>query len=136
VFLGTRAAAQKMAAGSGGSIINISSVASTHPTPEVLPYAAAKAGLNALTEGFARALGPDVRVNAIVAGTFLTDVSRTWDMDAFERQARRFALRRGARPDEIVGTILYLASAASSYTTGALIAVDGGYAPLDGEGSS
>lgn len=53
----------RMAAGDGGSILNISSVAAIRPTPDVLPYAAAKAGLNALTEGLAQALGPRVRVN-------------------------------------------------------------------------
>ncbi|HEV7534000.1 MAG TPA: glucose 1-dehydrogenase [Acidimicrobiia bacterium] len=121
---------ERMAEGDGGVIINVSSVAAVHPTGEVLPYAAAKAGLNALTEGFARALGPRVRVNAIMAGTFLTDISRAWDMSLFERQAAGFALQRAARPDEIVGTMLYLASEASSYTTGAVIPVHGGYAPL------
>jgi NAD(P)-dependent dehydrogenase (short-subunit alcohol dehydrogenase family) len=92
----------------------------------VLPYAAAKAGLNALTAGLARALGPAVRVNAIMAGTFLTDVSKAWDMDAFDARAQTFALQRGGRPEEIVGTALYLASDASSYTTGAVLTVDGG----------
>ena len=67
-----------------------------------------------------------MRVNAIMPGTFLTDISRAWDMDAFERGAKAFPLQRGGRPDEIVGTALYLASEASSYTTGAVIPVDGG----------
>jgi NAD(P)-dependent dehydrogenase (short-subunit alcohol dehydrogenase family) len=70
-----------------------------------------------------------VRVNAILPGTFLTDVSRAWDMEAFGRQAERYALRRGGAPEEIVGAALYLASDASSYTTGALLNVDGGYLP-------
>src|ERR671937_297804 len=65
----------RMAAGEGGSVINISSVAAVRPHPAGLPFAAAKAGLNALTVGFAEALGPRVRVNAIMAGTFLTDIS-------------------------------------------------------------
>src|SRR5689334_10457335 len=92
----------RMARGGGGSIVNVSSTASVRPTPDVLPYAAAKAGLNALTEGFAQAFGPTVRVNAIMPGPFLTDISKAWDMDAFERRAQRFPLRRGGRPDEIV----------------------------------
>ena len=116
----------RMAAGDGGSIINISSIAAVRPTPNELPYAAAKAGLNTITAGFAQALGPKVRVNAIMAGPFLTDISRAWDMEAFERDAARFPLRRGGRPEEIVGAALYLAGEASSYTTGAVIAVDGG----------
>jgi NAD(P)-dependent dehydrogenase (short-subunit alcohol dehydrogenase family) len=121
VLVGTR-----MAEGSGGSIINISSMAAARPRADVLPYAAAKAGLNAVTAGLAQALGPRVRCNAIMAGTFLTDVSRSWDPAAFEARAQRFALRRGGQPDEIVGAALYLASDAASYTTGAILTVDGG----------
>ena len=117
---------ERMAAGDGGSIINISSAGAVHPRPGILPYAAAKAGLNALTAGFAHALGPKVRVNAIMAGTFLTDVSKAWDQDAFAARARTFALQRGGDPDEIVGAALYLASDLSSYTTGSVLTVDGG----------
>jgi NAD(P)-dependent dehydrogenase (short-subunit alcohol dehydrogenase family) len=119
----------RMAADGGGSIVNISSVAARHPRPDSIPYAAAKAGLDAITEAFAYAWGPAVRVNSILPGTFLTDVSRAWDMDAFAEQAERFALRRGGEPEEIVGAALYLASDASSYTTGTQLRVDGGYLP-------
>jgi NAD(P)-dependent dehydrogenase (short-subunit alcohol dehydrogenase family) len=117
----------RMAAGDGGSIINISSVAAIKPTPETIPYAAAKAGVNAITVAFAHAFGPSVRVNCIMPGTFLTDVSDHWDMEAFEARAQTFALKRGAEPEEIVGAILYFAGSASSYTTGSLLRVDGGY---------
>jgi len=66
-------------------------------------------------------------VDRIAPGPFLTDVSEAWDLDAFERSARAgFALGRGGEPHEIIGTALYLASDASSYTTGAVIDVDGG----------
>jgi NAD(P)-dependent dehydrogenase (short-subunit alcohol dehydrogenase family) len=116
----------RMAAGGGGSIINISSAAAMRPRPGALPYAAAKAAVNAITVGFAHAFGPSVRCNAIVAGTFFTDVSKSWDSEAFQDRARGFALGRGARPDEIVGAALYLASDASSFTTGSLLTVDGG----------
>jgi NAD(P)-dependent dehydrogenase (short-subunit alcohol dehydrogenase family) len=116
--------------GAGGSIINISSGAALHSTPDVLPYAAAKLGLHALTQGFAAAYGPNVRVNTIVAGRFLTDVSRSWDLEALYALLHRFQpLQRAAQPEEIIGTTLYLASQASSFTTGAVISVDGG-APL------
>jgi NAD(P)-dependent dehydrogenase (short-subunit alcohol dehydrogenase family) len=117
----------RMAAGDGGSIINISSGAATRPTPDVIPYAAAKAGLNAMTRAFAHAFGPSVRVNCIQAGPFLTDISKAWDMEAFTARAETtMALRRGGEPDEIVGAALYFASAASSFTTGAILPVDGG----------
>ena len=116
----------RMAEGAGGSIINISSAGAVHPRPGILPYAAAKAGLNALTAGFAHALGPKVRVNAIMAGTFMTDISSAWDPEAFATRAQTFALKRGGEPDEIVGAALYLASDLSSYTTGSVLTVDGG----------
>lgn len=120
-LLGTR-----MAESGGGSIINISSAGAVHPKPHILPYAAAKAGLNAITVGFAHAFGPTVRVNAIMAGTFLTDVSKAWDADAFAQRAESFAAKRGGEPDEIVGAALYLASDLSTYTTGSILTVDGG----------
>jgi NAD(P)-dependent dehydrogenase (short-subunit alcohol dehydrogenase family) len=116
----------RMAAGAGGSIINISSVASLRPDPAFLPYAAAKAGLNAITEGFARAYGPTVRVNAIVAGMFATDISNAWGPETFERVGRTLALGRVGEPGEIVGAALYLASEASSYCTGTMLRLDGG----------
>jgi len=115
-----------MAEGDGGSIINISSMGAVRPRAAILPYAAAKAGLNALTVGFAHTFGPSVRVNAIMAGTFLTDVSKAWDMEAFDQRAQGFAAKRGGQPEEIVGAALYLASDASSYTTGSILTVDGG----------
>jgi NAD(P)-dependent dehydrogenase (short-subunit alcohol dehydrogenase family) len=116
----------RMAAGEGGSIINVSSTGAVRPRADIVPYAAAKAGLNAVTGGLAHAFGPTVRVNAIMCGTFLTDVSAAWDMDAFARRAATFALGRGGQPSEIVGTALYLASDWSSFTTGSVITVDGG----------
>lgn len=116
----------RMAQDGGGSIINISSVAAQRPTADALPYAAAKAGLNALTEGLAKAFGPAVRVNTIMAGPFRTDISKAWQPDTVERIARRHALGRVGEPDEIVGAALYFASDASSFATGAVLRLDGG----------
>ena len=111
----------------GGAIINISSTASVTASPGAEPYGAAKAGLNAITRSFAYALGPNVRVNCIMAGPFLTDVSKAWDMEAFkERAAKSIPMQRGGQPEEIVGAALYLASDTASFTTGAVLAVDGG----------
>ena len=118
---------ERMAAGDGGAIVNVSSNAAVQATPGSEPYGAAKAGINSLTLSLARAFAPKVRVNCIQAGPFLTDISKAWDMEAFERNAKRdIALGRGGQPDEIIGTALYLASAAGSFTTGAIIPVDGG----------
>jgi NAD(P)-dependent dehydrogenase (short-subunit alcohol dehydrogenase family) len=120
---------EHMAAHGGGSIINISSIASVAPSAGETPYAAAKAGLNALTLSTARAFGPTVRVNTIMAGPFLTDISLAWDLERFAETAKRtIPLQRGGEPHEIVGAALFLASRASSYTTGATIKVDGGAA--------
>lgn len=117
---------KRMAEGDGGAIVNISSIASLVPMPRVVPYAAAKAGLNAMTVSLAREYAPRVRVNAICAGPFLTDISRAWTEDMRERADN--ALSRNGDPREIVTSALYLASPASSFTTGALIRVDGGAA--------
>jgi NAD(P)-dependent dehydrogenase (short-subunit alcohol dehydrogenase family) len=117
----------RMAEGRGGSIINVSSIAAVQPTPIEIPYGAAKAALNSLTLGMARAFAPRVRVNCIMPGPFLTDISKAWDMEAFEAAAKRgIPLGRGGEAREIVGAALYLASDASSYTTGAILKVDGG----------
>jgi NAD(P)-dependent dehydrogenase (short-subunit alcohol dehydrogenase family) len=117
----------RMAAGAGGSIINVSSVGSIRPYGDIVPYAAAKAGLNAMTVAFAHAFGPTVRVNCIMPGTFVTDINRGWDWKEFDaKHAVRFALRRAGEAAEIVGAALYLASDASSYTTGTILKVDGG----------
>jgi NAD(P)-dependent dehydrogenase (short-subunit alcohol dehydrogenase family) len=117
---------KRMAEQGGGSIVNISSIGAVRPTHDILPYAAAKAGLNALTIGFADALGPHVRVNAVMPGPFLTDISRNWDHEAFAERARTFPLRRAGKPDELSAAVLYFASDASSFTTGSVLAVDGG----------
>lgn len=118
---------ERMVEAGGGSIINVSSIASQQPTPHAEPYGAAKAGLNALTRSFAFSLGPSVRVNCIVAGPFLTDISNAWDMDVFNQTAQvDYAVGRGGEPEEIVGAALYLASRTSSFTTGTVMRVDGG----------
>jgi NAD(P)-dependent dehydrogenase (short-subunit alcohol dehydrogenase family) len=129
VFRLTALIGTRMVQADGGSIIMVSSSGSIRPTPEILPYAAAKAGVNSLTEGFAQAFGPKVRVNCIMAGPFLTDVSKSWDIPAFEASASRtFALGRAGKPEEVVGAALYFASEASSFTTGSILRVDGGHA--------
>ncbi len=99
------------------------------PTANVIPYAAAKAAVNAMTEGFARAFGPTVRVNCIMPGPFLTDISKAWDLEAFRERAKTtMALGRGGEPEEVVGAALYFASSASSFTTGAVLGIHGGAA--------
>lgn len=123
---------QSMADAGGGSIINMSSISAVQPQATDLVYAGAKAALNTLTVGLARAYAPKVRANVIMPGPFLTDIAKAWDLAEFSRTAAEsIPLGRAGQPDEVVGAALYLASDASSYTTGAVIKVDGGwsYAP-------
>ena len=109
------------------SDLNVSSIASRRPSPNEVVYGAAKAAINNLTMGLARTFGPHVRVNCIVPGPFLTDISKAWDMEQFVKRAKvGYSLERGGEPHEIVGAALYFASDASSYTTGALLDIDGG----------
>jgi NAD(P)-dependent dehydrogenase (short-subunit alcohol dehydrogenase family) len=116
----------RMAAGNGGSILNISSVASIRPNAAILPYAAAKAGLNSLTDGLAQTFAPKVRVNAIICGTFSTDISKAWSAEFIDAISAQTALGRVGEPNEILGAALYFASDASSYTTGSILRIDGG----------
>ncbi len=117
---------ERMVAAGGGSIINVSSTGAIRPTSDIVPYAAAKAGVNAITIGLAQAFGPSVRVNAVMPGPFLTTIARNWDMELFAERARTFPMRRAGQSEEIVGAALYLASDASTYTTGSIMVVDGG----------
>jgi NAD(P)-dependent dehydrogenase (short-subunit alcohol dehydrogenase family) len=123
----TAAIGTRMAAGEGGSIINIGSIEAIRPRAVALPYAAAKAGLHTLTEGFAQAFGPTVRVNTVQPGPFLTDISTNWPEGMREEIEGEVALARCAEPGEIVGAVLYFATSASSYATGAVLRVDGGW---------
>lgn len=115
---------ERMVADGGGRIVNVSSSASLRPDQYMLPYAAAKAGLNVLTDGLAKAYGPTVRVNTLMAGPFLTDVSKAWDMSG--EPFSHLALQRAGDPREIVGAALFLMSDASSFTTGSTVRADGG----------
>ena len=117
----------RMAEENTGSIINISSIEAIRPDTNAIPYAAAKAALNNLTEGLAQVFGPSgVRVNAIQCGPFLTDISAAWTDKMRETFDSSTALRRCGEPNEIVGAALYLAGPESSFCTGAVVRLDGG----------
>ncbi|HXU99948.1 MAG TPA: SDR family oxidoreductase [Caulobacteraceae bacterium] len=116
-----------MHAGAGGSVINVSSVASLQASPYALPYAGAKAALNALTDGFAAAYSPNVRVNTLCVGPFATDVAEHWpDPPDHGRPGWTKGGWRVGLPSELIAAAVYLASDASSFTNAALLRIDGG----------
>ena len=119
-------AGARMVRNGGGSIINISSIGALRPSNSEATYAAAKAGLNALTHAFAQEYAPSVRVNCLLPGAFATDMSAGWGPEFMGMVTDGLPAQRIGRPEEIVGAVLYLAGDRSSYTTGALIPVDGG----------
>lgn len=119
--------------GEGGSIINISSVSSEPPLSKVFTYSASKAGVNSVTQFLAREFAPHrVRVNAIIPGFFPAEQNRKiLSPERVESIMRHTPMNRFGDPEELQGTVVYLASPkASSFVTGALIRVDGGFGAM------
>jgi NAD(P)-dependent dehydrogenase (short-subunit alcohol dehydrogenase family) len=116
----------RMAEGDGGSIINVTTAGSLRPDWNDLPYAMAKAGLNALTLGLAGAWSPKVRANLVLPGAFDTDITKAWAPGAKGQAAAINPMKRIGQPEDMVGVCVFLASDAASYVNGAQILVDGG----------
>jgi NAD(P)-dependent dehydrogenase (short-subunit alcohol dehydrogenase family) len=116
-----------MAEADGGSIINVSTAGSLRPGTDDLPYAMAKAGLNALTLGLAGAWAPKVRANVVLPGPFDTDIAKAWGEDAKAAVGRLNPMQRMGVPEDMVGVCVFLASDAASYVNGAQVLVDGGF---------
>ncbi len=128
-FLMTQHAAKIMAQQGSGSIINVASIAGISPGPFQVVYSMTKAAVINMTKGFAKELGPQgVRVNAIAPGLVETKFAAALveNPDILKIHNQMTPLKRHAQPSEMVGAALYLASDASSYTTGAVIVCDGG----------
>ncbi len=108
---------------SHGAIVNVSSLAGVRPTGSSIPYAASKAALNHLTVLLARAVGPEVRVNAVAPGLVDTPWTQDWD-EVRAVVSSRAPLRRSGTPVDVADVIFALAGAA--YVTGDVVLVDGG----------
>ena len=128
-FLMCQHAARMMVAQRSGSIVNVASIAGMTPVPMQLAYSMTKAAVISLTRGLAKELGrAGVRVNAIAPGVIETRFAAALiENPEFHRTIVRLTpLGRHGQPDEVVGAALYLASDASSFTTGSVLVCDGG----------
>lgn len=125
-FQGCKAAAARMT--TGGAIVNISSGAGTRGSPMTGPYAAAKAGMNNLTQTLALELAPRIRVNGVAPGPIATEAFREvlGVSDELDALAATIPLARLGEPDDIAAAVVYLASDAASWVTGQLLLVAGG----------
>lgn len=124
-WLCCRAVEPAMRAARWGRIINVSSMLGQIGLPNRSPYIASKGGMTALTRGLAVELAPhQITVNAICPGPFMTSMH---DPAARAALVAQIPLGRWGEPAEIEGAIVYLASPASSFVTGATLAIDGGY---------
>ena len=108
---------------SKGVIINVSSVAGSHSGGSSIPYSASKAALNQMTALLAKAMGPEVRVNAVAPGLIATPWTESWQR-AHEFVSATAPLRRSGAPEDVADVIISLASAL--YVTGQVVTVDGG----------
>lgn len=117
-----------MARPTGGVVVNIVSLSSLRPTPGSVAYGAAKSGLMNATASLAVEWGPKIRVNCIVAGLVVTELTQDHYGDDAQKQriAQAIPAQRFARADEIAHACLFLASKDSSYVSGAALEVTGG----------
>ncbi|WP_162989714.1 SDR family NAD(P)-dependent oxidoreductase [Natronorubrum halophilum] len=115
----------------GGSIINISSLAARLSMSNLPAYSAAKGGVEAFTRASAKELAPEIRVNAIAPGFFITPQNADTYAEGTDKRDRideRTPLGRVGEREELIGAAIYLSSDASSFVTGEVLTVDGGFA--------
>ena len=129
-FFMSSAGAKLMAKNGGGSIVNVASVNGVTPGAQQGIYSITKAAVISMTKAFARECAPQkVRVNALLPGATDTKFASALFHNPviLEQALSRIPMHRVAKPSEMAGAVLYLASDAASYTTGAALNVDGGY---------
>ena len=126
-FVIARTAGRDMIRRRTGSIVNMSSVVGIHGNGGQINYSSSKAGLIGLTKSLAReCAGRGVRVNAVAPGFIVSDMTATLPAEAKEKMLEQIPLKRPGQPGDVAAAVLFLASQASSYITGQVIAVDGG----------
>ena len=119
---------ERASAGGGGSIVNIASVVAVAGQPGYLHYVASKGAVLAMTKGLAKECGPHgVRVNVIAPGFVITDATRNRPIEWQQSFLKARAISREQRPDDLVGTALYLLSDLAGFVSGQTIVVDGGH---------
>ncbi len=129
-FLCAQAVGKQMIKQKSGKIINISSIAGLAGYATSAPYSASKAGVISLTKTLAAEWGKhNIKVNSICPGVFATDMTEEYlKSEEFKNRINRnVPLERYAEPEELIGTVIFLASAASEYVTGHSVVVDGGW---------
>ena len=131
-FLASREVYPHMKEAGGGKIINVGSMFSLFGTDWGAPYSASKSGMTGLSKSLAVAWAKDnIQVNSVLPGWFVTDLTSgipTADPERYDLISRRIPTGRWGDPEELQGAAVFLASRASDYVTGAVLAVDGGYA--------
>lgn len=112
----------------GGIIINVSSTSGMYDfNPGTVDYAMSKIALQSLTKDLSMKYAPKIRVNAVAPGWVDTDMNADLPKEFVERETSKYHMKRWAKPEEIAGTIIYLASDNSTYITGQVIVLDGGH---------
>ena len=129
VFLGFRAAIPLMRASGGGAIVSTSSISGTRPAAGEAPYAAAKAGVAAITASAALEYGPAIRVNAVAPGmirTALTEPLLQFIPHERERFEQSTPMARIGEPEDVADVVVFLCSPMARFVTGQTVVVDGG----------
>jgi len=128
-FLCAREALPQMAAENWGRIVNVSSAAARHPAAGMAAYSASKGGIGQLTKSLAAAWAPRIRVNAVAPGWIATPLTQTLQDDPERSRPilSRTPMGRWGEPEEVAGGVVFMASPAARFVTGAILAVDGGY---------
>lgn len=127
-FLCTKYVAEEMDKQKSGNIINISSTNGIDTyNSESVDYDVSKAGVNIFTKCMAEELAPNIRINCVAPGWVDTDINKDLPKDYVKEEKKRICLKRFGKPEEIANVVLFLASDESSFMTGSIVVVDGGY---------